>query len=196
MFSLFVLLFAVLHAWLASIEMPLDSILLLLPALVCSKKFEESAKAPSVVEGELVSDYESCSEMEAKPVMVRPGSIASVSSKGSNPSRSSSRQRHGDEPEMPQSNADIDAVLDKELERTHSRGAATPSSRPESVNTEDKVLARISDFNGKLMPEDLSKLSRAGQEAAKVGAKSGAEAAAVAGACFLYDLVGLMEPLV
>lgn len=57
------------------------------------------------------------------------------------------------------------------------------SSGPTEVDTEARVMERVGLFTGKLVPEDLEKLSSAGQSAAKAGAKAGAEAAAAEGAC-------------
>lgn len=122
-------------------------------------------------------DHKSLVEVEAKPVMIRPGSKQSMGSTSSSWGRQSATGATPPAAAATKAKADIG-------EEKEDAGARTPGP-----DTEAKVLARVAEFSGKLIPEEMEKLSETGQACAKAGAKAGAEAGATAGMCiFRYIL--------
>jgi hypothetical protein len=108
------------------------------------------------------------SAAESKPVLIRPGSRISVDSGGSASGR-------------PRAESRVSAARASAGEEKQDAAEGMPEADAVDRDTEAKVLARVSEFSGKLLPEELEKLSETGQACAKAGAKAGAEAGATAG---------------
>jgi hypothetical protein len=122
-------------------------------------------------------DHKSLVEVEATPVMIRPGSKQSMGSATSSWGRQSAAGT------SPTAAAAATKARTEVGEAKEDAGARTVGP-----DTEAKVLARVAEFSGKLIPEEMEKLSETGQACAKAGAKAGAEAGATAGMTLFFQI--------